>query len=532
MHANSSMTWHDQCARLSCWPSCAHHDPHIAHDCLTCCHMQDVPTRDVAPCYLASLPTTEAVLATLGAAHRARLAIAAGKTVKPHLVRLAAPPGAPALDWAATACVGIAFSACGQYLAVSFQWTEEVQRPRKLLPRLNGVMLFSVWGGIKQRHCVCGYYDAPVFCWAPDAPHLSIAEALDLRARQPAAEHPAVLVIDALTGSVLHALGPRNQDAFHALHQSAEPFSNLSLEWSPSGRYLLVGGHADVSMPDPAAGLEPYQLSVFDVWEDRLVAQSACALQLTRWSMLPATWHPSSSSPGLVLSSRTFLSSPAAFTAAGFALGTLPDRCYIPGWSGTGFSADQQRFLAHGDSGGSEPEARPEDNDLALPQLNGNVRVLRCVLAGRQISFEPEFEFEGYACQWLPCSFQVVAGASALGETPERPQIGSLHDPHHGIKWEFDVQGEEFGLKPLAFSPSRQLMLEMSKAPQLICLESGKQLWAADYFDAMHKYARSGKYVTLDDVGLMSLRVAFSPSGSGQSMCAADLVKADCQEHR
>ena len=429
------------------------------------CLPQDVPARDVAPAFLATLPTTDAVLSALGKAHAARLAIETGKQPVERRVVLLNTLSACTADCSeglSMICRGVTFSANGQFLAVSFICIG--YRSRSPDPETkHGMAVLKVTEGFSEQACITSCSGAPALRWAPAESSLSIAIRGDRHGESRAsAEHPAVFVLDAATGATVHALGPDRLTSFWRACHACGSWSKL--EWSPSGHKLLVTRH---SISDCGAGQN--LLSVYDVRQDTVLAQSAFAVDpaFGKLSVI-ATWHPSSQ--GLVISHGVQLQAPEAFMGQQLALGVLPKPCVVlVNPDGGGFSPDGQRLLV------CEVEDEWEEEQwsgIIGPPLHCHI-IMHCQIEGLHIHFRRESRLQGHRPFWLPCTSGVVIGVDRR-TAPRHSKITLLgqHQPHEII-----LSGTV--LKP-CFSPSRGLMASSSsRGPCIFSLQSGHQVFQA-----------------------------------------------------
>ena len=291
--------------------------------------LQDVPSTDVAPAYLAAQPDGGAVLTAISQARTARLAMEDGAKPTQHqvvpLTGLSACAGLQGLE--KIRCLEATFSADGRFLAVSFEaymprsklmsesshafsWEEALRSPFQ-----HGVAVLRAADGYREQTCICTHSVPPVLQWAPDAPHLSIAYIT-----QPCPvfqQQSAVLMLDAETGTAVHALGPETESMFRRGCSLGQGVSNR-LQWSRSGALLLVSNiltHEE---------LEEGVLAVFDVRRDVLVAHSAYSAEPPgmHTGRLTASWHPSGQ--GLMVPQRVKLWDPQAFSGE-LAVVVLPE---------------------------------------------------------------------------------------------------------------------------------------------------------------------------------------------------------------
>ena len=65
-------------------------------------------------------------------------------------------------------------------------------------------------------------------------------------------------------------------------------------------------------------------------------------------------------------------------------------------------------------------------------------------------------------------------------------------------------------------------MVEISQAPRTLCLDTGNQLWAVDWYEALHRDVFPERRPTRDDFGARFSCAAFLPSGCGM-LCAGEI---------
>ena len=276
--------------------------------------LQAVPTEDVSSGYLASLPTTKAVLSALRSAHTAQLAILQGSAAAAEQTAQISA-GGPMFP----SSHGGSFSRCGQYLAISYHSCDgQGSESRRF-----GITVCQAAGGFQQQTRFQACRLAPANCWAPDSPLLSIARlGASPVGGASAASQPAVLVFDAQAGRILHALGRQNESVFHALCQDQHQAGWPKLAWSPLGDMLMVSSRLHLPENATESHLAHGLLTIFDVKADMLVAQAQVSMaNFSDQVIAAAVWHPSSR--GIVLSYSVKLQHPAAFAACGLAVGSL-----------------------------------------------------------------------------------------------------------------------------------------------------------------------------------------------------------------
>ena len=212
--------------------------------------LQGVYDVDVAPGYLASLPAESsrharaAITNALAAKHK----IMAGMPPQRTLTLLLADRQNKSRVWQ------LVFSACGQYLAVSFstgiskRGTNTSTRWAPCHKSANGwsvpahdksggLSVFKASDNYAELLCIRGDSRPPAISWAPDTPSLSVARCN--HAGRPDNRTPAVFILDASTGSRA-CLDPENEARFQALVD--RHFNQL--HWSASGQHLLIASQS------------------------------------------------------------------------------------------------------------------------------------------------------------------------------------------------------------------------------------------------------------------------------------------------
>ena len=389
--------------------------------------LQDEQPSNVDPGYLAALPNPRAMLAALQQAHKAKLAMLAGSGPARQLgLKLSSLTSCDSLrGWRRTWVHQVAFSPDGHYLALSLHCSERVSDPDYTAdpyasrPSLTSVMVLKPGTGYTEQACICGSSGTAGvvrFQWAPHAPQLTIVHAAKAGIEDGSDVRSSVLVLDAATGSILHALSPESQRLFQQIYEQAGWGSKL--EFSASGAMLLITsccwGYNDA---DDYAGWG--SVAVFNVCHGKLMVQSKFSMTLSGHEMkrqhgdlAVAAWHPSSR--GLVLSHCVILQHPDEFILAGLVLGHLPQPCHVTCREGMGFSPDNTRLVAC---------VLGEDPDLSgnqdLPAYDAAVfrtthNILRCTLTGPHMSFQSEHVHvhESRGCHWLPCRSRLLFGRS------------------------------------------------------------------------------------------------------------------------
>ena len=427
------------------------------------CLLQDVPSRDLAPAFLATMPDTAAVLAALRTAHTARLAIEAGQEpVERQVVQLSTLSAwrEGCSDGLRLACRSVAFSTDGQFMALSLHSSGcRSSSPRHYVSDY-GVAVLKVTEGFIEQACICSGPWYPTFSWAPAEPNLSIAIRGSEDGKSNAcAQQPAVFVLDVKTGAALHALGPKNLSLFWQACFEKDPQTKLN--WAPTGSLLLVTRRSSWG-----TNTEQNLLSVFDIRQDMLLAQSTfkdgpnvgCAKVI-------ATWTPNSQ--GLVMSHGVQLQAEEAFAGQGLALGILPEPCVVHDISSPGgaFSPDGRRFIvcdAH-DYWDEEHSSRIGPSPFRYRS------VMQYQVEGLHIHFRHESWFEGYRPFWLPCGTGLVVKVDCMSQHSKIMLLGD-HQHHERL-----IAGTV--MRP-CFSPSHKLMASSSAGPCIFSLQSGHKVWA------------------------------------------------------
>ena len=457
--------------------------------------VQTRPPQDASPGYLASLPTTDAVLAALRKAHTAKLGIMSGLSPAQHVV--GAPLGvddrASAHGLDAVSCHEMAFSSCGRYLAVCFSGRTRDRNRRSRHPSNNGVMVFDASEGYRQTAFRCASHVCPSTQWAAGQPHLSIAQNIGWVGHEPC---PALEILDARTGQTVHALSPGNDSAVQSLWIVGRSHHMCRQLWSPSGKSLLLVTSVHLQ-DDTCRGA----IVVVDMCQDQLFRSNYCAAYLDDF-MSPAVWHPNSAH--LVLSAGVELMDAAVFIRAGFALGVLPDHCYAHALmrkDGMCFSPDGRCFLGR---------CHRPDIDSGVFWAASYARtsyplkgycMLDCTLVGQSISFTFLWCRIGYRCHWEPDGPKVLFGLyekHKLGMDNRwirsADMVAGMVDvtiPKGG-----PTQGSE------SFAPSGSLVAESLCGPRILDTETGKQVWR--HMDLRPQHAM-----------IWARHNAFLPSGCG-----------------
>ena len=452
--------------------------------------MQNHPNGDATIGFLRSQPTTGAVLAAIRRAHTARQNMMQGKGPVERATLSIVPPDATRYaDYCQALPIRVAFSACGAHLAVSMlgfhpaMQGEETKpwAPWRGLPPVQDrsqLVMHHVGQrielGMWLRNACC----LPAFAWAPDAPHLSIVAYRACEQNdeaQPSPPEVVASVFDATTGSRVHQFGQVCLGRLITLWQE----SHTHHEWSASGRYLLVTGHATLKTRHWG------DLVLFDVWKDCILAESAFCVTSRCTSVLAAVWHPHSQA--IVLSCSVQLQQPETFIAAGFAVGSLPDRCFVRNFWGAKFSPDGCLFAAK--LVAAAGEVGDGDSETASTQHNPNTSILSCLIQEGNVSFIPLHDLRADSSHWMSCSSRLICHFH-----PPWPR--RENDERSSVIWEFlsdqiralSIQGKPM-LRPVA-SHASKLMAEVrdvddqGRSRRGLCfvdIGTGEQVWADDH---------------------------------------------------
>ena len=290
------------------------------------------------------------------------------KAVSQQGVQLALAAVFAHLPHSSSSCQELVFSACGQYVAARLMGHYSISDASQ---SWAAVAVLDVASAYQEQACFYSFKGMPTFYWAtdPPAPHLTIADRhgqlwpdcrqgkLTLR------QCPAVFVLDARTGGMLHALGAETESLLQ------EEFVRCNGHWgellvSPCGQRLLVltyGNplHDAVLIRTVCAN----SLLVFDIVQNVLLARSDFdmdAIGSEDCAETAAIWHPNSQ--GLALSSTVTLHDPAALARGGLASGLLPPLCVLAAHSpGMGFcpGPDGQWLVAKAFSEETDSETAP-----------------------------------------------------------------------------------------------------------------------------------------------------------------------------
>ena len=392
---------------------------------MTACLLQNNPCGDAAPAYLASKPTTAAVLTALRMAHTAKLNMLAGAApVQQDSVDLVQLLGQ---DKTPSVCTEACVSPNGLYMAVCLGtarigepygrgheykgvWDPCTSPPPDVQHR-KALMMFSLEQGLRRVWSLGDLCRNPVIKWSSDSRLLSavILKAVPRPEGDGAPPEAFNVVVFDVQGYIVYQLGDNNASyLWFCLCQRGY----TEFEWSPSGQYLLVISRSDMMHH---GGRVAGCLTVLDVQGDEVVkrvsllAQCETSVSLLSDCTTPAAWHPGSHC--IVVSSGIELKAPERFATAGIILGRLPDKHFIPMQGSARFSFDGQHLVAlyHAevDSGSDEEPAE------ALSSLDEGrkISVLRCSFSGTSMLLEPIYSHNMVppdcsiaTAAWAPCT--------------------------------------------------------------------------------------------------------------------------------
>ena len=257
-------------------------------------------------------------------------------------------------SWQHKACRQMTFSSCGRWLAVvvwgyqsSFDPAQELRTPGV---GMHEVVLYNTASGALQQqaqfwtHC-----SEPCIHWAHAAPNLCVATLPGHRSFtkvvQPYNPEPALpdglaaFVVDAQTGSRMHALSPQVAQVSRLPSERCKKTVHR-LSWMPCNNSCLL--LVQWQRHDTGLGF----LSVFDLVEDKALAGSVITSPLgdmTPHSFCVAAWRPGSPL-GIVLPADMRLQQPKSFSQAGMAVGNLPDSYSLE--PRAGFSSNGKHLIA------------------------------------------------------------------------------------------------------------------------------------------------------------------------------------------
>ena len=434
--------------------------------------LQNLPRGEASPGHLNSLPITAEVLTAVRKAHAARLRIAQGSGPTAHNILDLVPQPEQEL-MRIPFCP--AFKACGRYLAVLLHgkpqpvhhdtqmWVPcDAASPPSIEHRHDLAMFEVASTSLNRIDFLEGAFRPPVFSWAPDLPHLSVVCFGAAEHGQQAQEGVVadvgvyVAVFNAASGKWLHQLGISKRSMLYG----AWCRHNTQLEWSPSGRYLLVTCHAD-NMAVPHEG----RLTIFNVCDDEIVAFCDFEMQRAR-PLAIAIWY--SSSRALILSDGVNLEQPEARAAAGFGTGPLPQNCFFEGRNGPRWSPDGASLVV---CVGEDP-GQIYDNEAQAIQKSPDFSILGCSLVEDSIHFVTLRNVCGRSVRWLPCSSKLLC--SIFRARPEEASSSVLDLSEHLD--DVVMQGKD--LQTAICTPSVKLLVDGNLGLCAFDIASGQQLWA------------------------------------------------------
>ena len=382
----------------------------------------------------------------------------------------------------------VAFSPDGRYLAVGLVHcgTHYADRTKPV----SACVVFEATDGFRCQACTRGVPNSSRvgIRWAPQAPLLIITHHSEAGSGSYTMDKANLLVLDASTGTVVRAIGPRNEAALQLVCKM--PPWTSQMELSPSGCCLLVAFCHRLPQERQSPGNQQLcqgSLLVLDVWQDSLLVQSGFSMTIPGHNTHSlkiltglAAWHPSSQ--GLVVSHSVALQT-ETFAEAGLAVAILPEACFVYPSGQSGFSPDGQRLAVCVLVPGPNPQAARLHN-----------RVFRCTLTGLSLDLAHEAQLdevvgvrEAGPCCWLPCSSKMLLGIY------RQPRVLDLTSFKQYPAWQTSSL-----LGPIHFSPSQQLVTGSSPCIQRV--SDGEELWAAS----------ADSYICHSHCGMV-----FLPSGCG-----------------
>ena len=205
---------------------------------------------------------------------------------------------------------GLESSPCGQFMSVVLQGDTDFAASLGLWDRCTGppaaryrkgLALFKTGEGTQKLWQFSEAYHDPVVQWARESPHLSMV--MLSAADQPSeagtvSELVQACVYNAQTGAIVHELGLENRRHLLLLWQACY----TEQYWCATGQFLLVISH------ESKAAKRQGCFTLFDVWADKLVAQSGATMGLQGCSSC------------IAISYGVSMDRPEAFQAAGLAL--------------------------------------------------------------------------------------------------------------------------------------------------------------------------------------------------------------------
>ena len=435
--------------------------------------MQDAP-KDAYPEYLATLPTTQAVLKALQRACSTRHRILATQPpVSVETLWLQDEPQAKReANGASQACEWLAFSPSGRYLAVQvesklYELCSDHSGCAEYLHQssTHEVHIYNVAEGFRVLTRFCIGECRSSLQWTP-LDHLCFARVSSLLCQEPwtseAAsrvewQHSAAFIWDPATLTVLHSLCHEAACALRALLAGCRVFGRL-VTFRP-----VPADSWSTRVSEEISGW----MVIVDMSVGKLVVQSSLAIgySMSFNQQRSMFWHPNSH--GLITHSGIQVPDLELLVQAGFATGYLPSTLVM---QAVGFSSDGEYFVAGYDR---QPWGH-----------HGNIVVVKCAMVGSSISFQivqyllacdspgtgPELQVMG----WLPDSSTVLlhqigadgartALLASLGAAPVPGRLGRILMQYSGLT---------------AVSPAgRFTELEGSAHVRIADVQSGQQCW-------------------------------------------------------
>ena len=451
---------------------------------------QELRALDVSRKYLRTLQPAEAVITAQLQAHLAGQAMHNNWERKSCQAVTLSDANYNSVDGPkpSLTCRQVIFSSCGHLAAVTYEGDHEAehsllwpssQKSAHELPEA-GLVVFQASNSFQELSRVQGALRAPVIAWVPDLPHLCIAYLGPNKSKSSdGLRPPAVFVVNARTGVILHTLRTRPEQVMQGM---LTRYMN-ELVWGTCASKLLVVSHTGTA----GENMEGW-ISIFDLRQGKRTVRTRFSMRLIDELTTVAVWHPTLA--GLVLCGGVHLRQPDVFAKAELAMGYLPQDCLVVSSDGTGFSSDGSQLVAqlvqHGNGEGS-----------AL-----NYSVLRCQLLGNRFRFKKDLQLQGYGCHWVPNSKKLIVGLDTVGA---RDLIlsylvdASPHLAQFRVQIPFSCNAKPLEL-PFSFSPCQGLLGESSFGGRIFCLTYGAQGSAADdsdsaqmHVEAIHAFLPSGR---------------------------------------
>ena len=469
------------------------------------CAWQGAP-RDVFAAHLASLPSTQAVLAALqrGFSARQRM-LAKSPPVKVETLPLHSlenrPILLPGFAWSYHYVECVMFSPSGRYLAAVVEHRqkstelEEVESDMSedygTSNSLDGTEVHKVWTyevlvyeaseGFKQ----CARFDCQgrqaVIQWSPTS-DLCVAQLLLVgNSLCTAQEISRVADMSWNTAAFIYRPGSSWAAAHGGIapclsDQATEELSTLGKAcqvhscWSPSGRYLLVHG---VDLCEYGRADAWGWLAIADVEKGGVVAQSKLRTRSNRIKVerLSFAWHPSSRA--VITSGDVEIQDMAAIRRAGFGIGKLPGRLCM---HQAGFSADASMLIA------KSPVY--VDDHLLFFHLECTLTGLQICLGQPQVLAPSTGHDESFVVGWLPGANTVLM---------QRDDTGTVMLSHVGCQNVLSSGSAASMSDRISSSGNVFLMADSQDEPatSIAEVQSGQLLWEPRTYDlswpAMHE---------------------------------------------